>query len=341
MPGLRLMSDRRRCGLPPFYPVSALPSSARRHFANQRRLPYNHRIMAATKIIGVDFSGAETNNSTWITQAILDGNCLLVSRCWRPHRQRGGAHQRLENLLLNLPSSAVAAMDFPFSVPQLFARKLANDAATMTDVWCAVAAENMRYPKFGELRDQFVKRHGETMRRGDRYFGGPISPLKTGGPNMLPMTFYGMQMLHRLWNSNRSFRVPPLPMDVRTGPVLLETMPGVLLRIFGLPAENYKYRNKSNGHDPEKVRHTILNGLPSRVKDTAGLYLVILDQQRQDCIGNADCLDSLVAAIGAAMWAKSPQAFLHPKDDGAPDGELQIARLEGWIYAPRCYRKNE
>lgn len=247
----------------------------------------------------------------------------------------------LYDLLATVEPPAVAAMDFPFSVPQLFAKKLASDATTMCGVWNAVAKESMQYCKFKKLRDTFVKSNGEAKRRGDGYFGGPISPLKTGGPNMLPMTFYGMQMLHRLWNSGRCFRVPPLPENGRAGPVLLETMPGVLLRTFGLPAENYKRKNRTNGGCPRKVRREILDGLPSRVKDMAGLSLTITDQHRQNCIENDDCLDSLVAAIGAAMWAKCPQEFLHPKDDGAPDGELQVARLEGWIYAPRCYRKNE
>lgn len=294
----------------------------------------------ATTIIGVDFSGAEKSNSTWVTKGILDGNCLQIKWCWHPSRKREEAHASLEKLLRQLCRRAVAAMDFPFSVPQSFAKELANGATTMCAVWSAVAVGKMQYLEFGELRDKFVKRCGEMTRRGDGYFGGPISPLKTGGPNMLPMTFYGMQMLHRLWNSDCCFRVPPLQESGRTGPTLLETMPGVLLRIFGLPAENYKNKNKSNGYCPKKVRREILNGLPGRVNDTAGLSMVILDQQRQECIDNADCLDSLVSAIGAAMWAKSPTDFLHPKDDAAPDGELQSARLEGWIYAPRCYRKN-
>lgn len=294
----------------------------------------------ATTIIGVDFSGAKANNSTWVTQAILDKDCLRIEYCWRPSPKGEEAHDSLEKLLLKLPCNAVAAMDFPFSVPQSFARELANGATTMCAVWRAVAAREMRYLEFVGLRDKFVKHCGEMKRRGDGYFGGPISPLKTGGPNMLPMTFYGMQMLHRLWNADRSFRVPPLQESGRTGPVLLETMPGVLLRAFGLPAENYKNKNKSNGYNPEKVRREILNGLPSRVKDTAGLSLAIPDQQLQKCIDNDDCLDSLVAAIGAAMWAKSPADFLLPKDEASPDGELQTARLEGWIYAPRCYRKN-
>lgn len=295
--------------------------------------------MAATKIIGVDFSGAKDEHrsaKTWVAQGRLDDAGVLRLDSVQPMLRAD-----LRDLLVKVEPPAVAAMDFPFSVPQLFAKKLANDATTMCGVWNAVAEGKMQYCQFKKLRNTFVKSSGEMKRRGDGYFGGPISPLKTGGPNMLPMTFYGMQMLHCLWNSNRSFKVPPLSMDGRTGPVLLETMPGVLLRIFGLPAENYKRKNRTNGGDPKKVRCEILDGLPTRVKDMAGLSLANLAQQRQMCIDNDDCLDSVVAAIGAAMWAKSPQEFLHPKDDGTPDGELQVARLEGWIYAPRCYRKNE
>ena len=141
------------------------------------------------------------------------------------------------------------------------------------------------------------------------------------------MTFRGMELLYQLWNcENPRFRVPPLSDDGRDGPILLETMPGVLLRSFGLPSANYKGKNKINGGVPENVRYEILDGL----EKTSPLVLRIPDDIREQCISNDDCLDSLVAAIGAAMWVQNPSQIRQPKSEQIADVEL-----EGWIYAPK------
>lgn len=279
-----------------------------------------------TTIIGVDFSGAEPNYSA-VTEAILERGCLAIESCYCLPKKRADAHTQLENLLQKLPNGAGVAMDFPFSVPQVFADELITSVSSMPDVWAAVT--DMKYATFLDRRNKFVKDHGEMTRRGDAYFRGPISPLKTGGPNMLPMTFYGMRMLDRLWKSDKSFRVPPLDDAGRTGPVLLETMPGVLLRIFGLPARNYKKDNKTNNNNSQKVRRGIINGLPDQLREVAGLSLNIPRKAHNTCEDNPDCLDSLVAAIAAAAWKWDCQQFRHPTDD-----ELPTAQLEGWIYAP-------
>ena len=291
------------------------------------------------RIIGVDFSGRETNNTTWVTEAVLEGNCLKIESCCRPSKNGPESRRKLKCLLRKLPDDSVAAMDFPFSVPQPFAERLVAGASTMPDLWEAVA--KMDLPAFNKLRDEFVKHHGEMMRRGDGHFGGPISPLKTGGPNMLPMTFYGMQMMHHLWDPERRFskrfQVPPLGDRERTGPVLLETMPGVLLRTFGLPAESYKRKNKTNGGNPKKVRCMILLGL----RRLPNLSLEISDELCNRCVDYDDCLDSLVAAIGAAMWKQCKPKFLHPRILISKDDEIKAARLEGWLYAPKTLDGNQ
>ena len=156
-------------------------------------------------------------------------------------------------------------MDFPFSVPRKFAEELLPTPGKMPAVWRTVAEDIKEYHIFKKLRDSFVEQHGEMIRRGDANYGGPFSPLKTeGSPVMLPMTFYGMKMLHQLWQSEKGFRVPPLPIVNRHGPTLLETMPGVLLRGFGLPARNYKTKNKTNEGHPENNREIILAGLEQK-----------------------------------------------------------------------------
>ena len=263
----------------------------------------------------------------------MDRN-LTIQRCERLSGKRQAAHDDLEVRLFKLTNEAVVAMDFPFSVPQAFADALADAerekrASDMSEIWSIVAKEGLSFRRFQELRDSFVKCHGETMRRGDVNFAGPFSPLHDVRPSMLQMTFYGMKMLYQLRQSG--FRVPPLSDDKCKGPKLLETMPGVLLRTFCLPAQNYKNPNKSNGGDPKRVRRQILDGLIAR----SDVSLEIADQFQENCIRDDNCLDSLVAAIGAAMWAMDKSQFLHPRESISQKEEIQAAQLEGWIYAPK------
>lgn len=285
--------------------------------------------MAERTIVGVDFSGQVRGNTTWATEAVLRDNTLDVKLCCRPSGNRDRAYEKLEELLHELRDDAVVALDFPFSLPRDFAMEVAPNAYRMPDVWEAVA-NITEYNQFDEMRHCFVERHGEMIRRGDAHFGGPFSPLKVVRPNMLPMTFHGMRMLHRLWTSGKGFRVPPLRPEKHCGPTLLETMPGVLLRRFGLPAINYKSKNKSNNDHPETVRATILDGLVKMSAPT----LKILDREKERCLANADCLDSLVAAIGAALWVIDKSQFLIPRETIPTNEEINFARLEGWIYAP-------
>ena len=285
--------------------------------------------MAGQTIWGVDYSGAKANNATWLTKAVLHGTTLKIKGCDRIKRKE--LTDSLETLQDD--ADAIVAMDFPFSVPQKFAEELVPNPFTMPDVWNAVA--NIKeYCNFDELRRNFVKCHGEMIRKGDAHYGGPFSPLKTVNPDMLPMTFHGMRMLDHLWKLGKGFRVPPLPSNLN-GPTLLETMPGVLLRSFCLPARNYKTKNQSNERRPEDVREVILNGLNSRSEPT----LQIPSQEQKKCINNADCLDSLVAAVGAAMWAMNKSQFLTPRESIPPSEELDAAQLEGWIYAPKPLKK--
>ena len=284
-----------------------------------------------TTIIGIDFSGRVSGNTTQVTMAMLQGDVLQIQPCDPLPRRLPGTHDQLVKRLEQLSDTAVVGLDFPFSVPWAFGKKLARATgekfpSVMPDLWNIAAEIDGGYCSFKKLRDTFVRNYGEIQRRGDQRLHGPISPLKTGGPNMLPMTFRGMQMLHRLWTSERCFSIPPLPQTERNGPTLLETMPGVLLRHLCLPAANYKKKNKTNGGDPWTVRWEILNGLETG----SPVPLQIPDRMREEFIENDDKLDSLVAAIAAAMWAQNPDRFRHPTDD-----ELADARLEGWIYAPK------
>ncbi len=287
--------------------------------------------MAERTIVGVDFSGAKADNSTWVTQAEREGDGLRILSC-QPMRRAG-----LAELLAFLPGEAVAALDFPFSVPHEFAQFWQPSAREMPSLWRA--ASQMEYAEFLALRDAFCAENGEPMRRGDLHFPECYSCLHKFNPNMVPMTFRGMQMLHQLWAAG--CRVPPLNDAGLSGPLLLESMPGAVINALGLPHKGYK-----NGQRQNQLREEVLDGLPER----SGVPIVNLDDFRGQCLESHDCLDSLVAAVTAALWARDPTGFRRPGDtlDGPPIvgrrkasptalamPELEAARLEGWIYAPK------
>ena len=277
-------------------------------------------------ILGVDFSGAKADNNTWVTQGVLSGGVLSLVSCQA--MPRAG----LANLLASLPGTAVAALDFPFSVPREFAGWWLPKAQTMPELW--EAAATMEFEEFMSLRDEFVAGHGEPLRRGDLYFPECYSCLHKTNPNMVPMTFRGMDMLDGLWRAG--CRVPPLSGQGHTGPVLLESMPGAALRAFKLPFKGYK-----KGRLAVALRRKILDGLGA----CSGVAVANLVQFNDECIGSDDCLDSVVAAVTACLWVRNHGLFRLPQDGpgaatrrgGTPDpdeNELATARLEGWLYAP-------
>ena len=249
--------------------------------------------------------------------AVLQGQTLDITSCEPISRED------LKKRLRRLPANAVAGMDFPFGVPHQFALELYRESNSMPHIWRI--CQEIEYNEFLNRRDGFVAQYGELTRGVDNNLEGPISPLKTGGPNMLPMTFRGMEMLNDLWHDEHvRFRVPPLPEGERNGPTLLETMPGVVLRVFELPYQNYKGA-KSNP-DSRKNRDRILAGL----RVCSYLTLNVPNDLEGKCVDYHDGLDSLVAAFCAALWVDQEIPFRIPAANW-----LIAAQLEGWIYAPQ------
>ena len=146
--------------------------------------------MAERKIIGVDFSGAGEGDElgkTWVTEGRFDGGKLTIDNC------RQISRNDLEKLLIKLPSCAVAAMDFPFSVPLAFANQLGHSGSEMPALWAKVSSI--------ETLEQFKdksKDYAELLRVGDLEHPNVQPALHVAGrPVMVNMTFYGMQMLGR------------------------------------------------------------------------------------------------------------------------------------------------
>lgn len=280
--------------------------------------------MAATKIIGVDFSGAQ-NNDPWVAWADLCAGKLKLESCYPLPRE-----ELTERLfaLCDKPN-AVIGMDFPFGVPKAFAKaEFGYEGALMPEMWAAIAQRLNQSDYIAEIRPRLRKgdlqRFNKCMRQGDaaHFKTIALSPLNPAQPEMFPMTFYGMSMLHTLW-ANSDCRVPPLRSTYRKGAVLLETMPGAVLARFGFERrvyKNYKKRARRN------VRKTILDELPTKSRKF-GVEFDNLSGFSDLCIGVHDCLDAVVAA---AIWAQNPDQFHHPKEGK----ELTAARREGWIYAP-------
>lgn len=264
--------------------------------------------------LGVDFSGARGDRNTWITEGTFDDNCLTLNGCYAISRSD------LSQRLLDLPADSVVALDFPFSVPLSFAKAWSPASRAMPDLWREASETELE--QFIEHRNAFVAEHGEMKRTCDRHYPESYSCLHMTNPNMVPMTFRGMQMLHKLWHSG--CRVPPLNSPDNSGATLLESMPGAVLRALGLPFKGYK-----KGTNAHVLRRTILTGLVERVSfDIAGL-----DRLDDTCMSIDDALDATVASVCAALWVSRPELFrLPPPQSGSEcDESLDI---EGWLYAP-------
>ena len=301
--------------------------------------------MAEQTIVGVDFSGGDETRqaNTWITEGQFESSQLRITGCPRPIKRKD-----LTELLLEYRSSdTVVAMDFPFSVPWDFAKYWKPNVNKMPELW--YAASEMNFCNFdtrcNDYSDQMPKGRKHPLRIGDLYSSKPLSCLNE---RMKRMTFYGMQMLHQLWESKSGFRIPPLDDSGGKGPVLLEVMPGSALESFNLLYEPYKTVTKRTRKSQiDKNRMKILNGLEngSRVEITN------LKDFMSTYLNHHDGIDSLVAAVVATQWKLNMSLFNRPENDptdcSSPPKpsrrgraskqalamtQMEAAQLEGWIY---------
>ena len=268
-------------------------------------------------VAGVDFSGAKTDDRTWVATGTLDGDTLTLDDC------RPVGRDELSQMLLAMPAGSVAALDFPFSVPESFVRFWHPGATAMPDLWAQ--SSEIDLTRFLEFRDRFVAEQGEPKRRCDLRFPECYSCLHKANPNMVPMTFYGMRMLGPLWQAGCSVTPiqdkQPSNSPQSSKAMLLEAMPGAALKAMKLPHKGYK-----NGKNAPELRQRILCGL----EECSGVKISNLSSFQSRCQASHDALDSVVAAVIASLWARDPSVFWCPDMDG-PD---RIASLEGWLYAP-------
>jgi len=268
----------------------------------------------ATTLIGVDFSGSQADNATWVAMAAVDDDGGIDWQTPFPIRRAD-----LEQLLLTIEGPAVAALDFPFGLPADFAvtQGFIRWGEGLMDSCDRMSTTDQA--EFEEVAREYVSAYGEPRRASD--VAPAFSPLHTTNPNMVPMTYHGMAMLGRLLARARGrFSIPPLPANSsRWQVVLVELMPGQLLRARGDSGVGYK-----NGDNNLRRRHEIL----SRLEEWVGSPLP--EDVRLACRANADCLDAVVNLAGALQWHRNPDAFSQP--DAAQQG---FAHDEGWLYTLR------
>ena len=89
--------------------------------------------------------------------------------------------------------------------------------------------------------------------------------------------------------------------------------------MWGLASRGYK----RTGTGPLEARRAILEALSS----VAGEALVVDDDVSAACIGSDDALDALVASLVARAAATGDTLL-------PDDGDLEVARREGWIHLP-------
>ena len=323
-----------------------------------------------TTIIGVDYSGAQADNNTWIARGLLnDDGVLRLDNAWPIPRA-----QLSTELLINTAAPAVAAMDFPFGVPRAFAARLCGDLkpAVMPDVWQAIAYDDnididiaddddididiadgiadagMTQAEFIAARDQFVADYKNPEQAGvvplpaDTLYCCSGEPHRAGDAKHLSAPFSPLHITRRL-------NMPPM------------TYHGIqmLRRLHSKnPHGRWYVPPMAPTAQPEHTV-TLLETMPGAFLQVCGLPSIrykarsakaqalrrnILDglptrtgwpaldltAVRNNCLANDDCLDAVVAFVCAASWARCQAHFHHP----APD-ELAAAQLEGWIYIPK------
>ena len=280
-----------------------------------------------TTIIGVDYSGAQDEGKTWIARGSLTDGGEVILNVVHPIRR-----EDLHDLLLAVPTPAVVALDFPFSLPSVFLDQLCIRTNTMNGVWPHIAdmlLGSSKNPNVGTYRQRCGGFGTHPKRTGDECYTVSMSALNT---RLVPMTYHGIKMLDRLSAAkpNRWWIPPrdigPAPVD-RT--VLLEVMPGALLWSIGLDYGTVKgYKGAAGALD---TRERVIHRLSEYAKAALGIpHLLDL---RLGFRANDDSLDAVVAYVAAALWARDDNLFHRPEDHQDP-AVLAAARLEGWIYAP-------
>lgn len=266
-------------------------------------------------VVGVDFSGAKlAGRNTWV--AAIRPAVRGPSRLLALHRLEAlaGTAERADALahlvrLVRDSDRALWAFDFPFGLP--------------IEVMAAGArwAHQFDFPR--EWADDAYGAGLECLRRAKR-LGGPLhirrlsdveakTPFDCYHYRIIYQTFYGMRDV--IGPLRRHPATAVLPFQYRRLPaarrVLVESCPASVLKVLGLPHQNYK---QTTGGPLTRIRlwtrHAILAGLAPLVTIEAPHLRTIMRN------GGGDALDAVIAAVGAwRAWRATDHAAVarHPR----------------------------
>jgi len=267
-------------------------------------------------VYGIDFTSAPSKRKPiTCARAYLDENCLTVEAldAW----QTWGGFEAL----LQRPGPWIAGLDFPFGLPQKFIRNIG---------WPPPWADYVRHiESIGKtdfeaaLNDYRLGRAAgdrEHLRATDRPVGA-ISPQKLYGVPVAKMLFAGAPRL-----LNASVDVWPLRIGANDATVI-EAYPGYLVRRL-CGRISYKHDQPiSDAVERQENRQRILSKLkPSKLIHAWGRLKVVIEKDvRERCTNDhrGDCLDAVLSAVHAAMFA------LNPVDPTSLPQDATVT--EGWI----------
>jgi len=263
-------------------------------------------------VIGVDFSGArDAGKYVWLAEGRVRNGVLTLDSCCPARALAGGgvAHDIAMAALvdrLRRARSAVAGLDFPFSLP---ARFLGHDDWTRF-----VAGFAAFYPTAELFRAALNRAAGgkEPKRRTDI---AARTPFGAWNLRMYRQTRSGIAGVLAPLVRNDDVRVAPMQAMHGEKTILVETCPASLLK-----AERLYVSYKGPGEGPRAARDGILGALIARNllhMPAKSLRTLLLDN------AGGDALDAVLAAI-CAMRASAAPAALLPADE--------TDRLEAKVY---------
>lgn len=285
--------------------------------------------------VGCDYSAASRQpNATWMAVAHFEQGNLTFERL-----ENIGSDKLLVNLFALKEEAAgtnqtlAIGLDFPFSLPQVFAQTLLPTLTAAEDGpcrWQALAelVAQMDYLSFEELAGTTSRKNGGEPRRLTDQLTDPKaqSPLHKINPGMLKMTWQGMPQLLEL--SKQGFNILPFT-KMTAGPAVMEVYPAALLKALGLPHRKYKGQDES----ARALRRIIIELQSVNKISKTPVELELPSSLRAAAEACDDALDAAIAALGAAL------AHLNPQTCAPPAGpSLAQVAVEGWIYVPYLHQ---
>lgn len=310
------------------------------------------------EIAGVDYSAANKDpNATWLTTGTLLKDGKSTPTLTFRHIENTGSIKIAASLLKNQPISV--GFDFPFSTPKIFQDHLTqNYSKSLTQQGIRPASHrqnhqpeyihSISFERLLEIVDSFKLAsqqlgRKEPLRLTDSLVSPKAaSPIHLINPGMLKMTWQGSALLKEM--QDNGYLIAPFDTDTcprepgsaENRKVVYETYPSAILKALALPFRKYKGRDSQ----ARELRAEVIAGLTKlhTVKrlNWLELKLVIKPSLAAVALDDDNALDSLIAAIGAAITSLYPERVSPHILLTSPEHRhlFEEAIAEGWIYVP-------